>query len=375
MMDEIMSAFPGEGNGSDRTDAHKRVIYLDIIRALAVVLIVFTHCWAQFVVNWDFLQRGHGWIQSLSGWLIWQIGHMPTRDGVPLFAMLTGALMLGREYPDIAAFLRKKLPKFIAATFICALIYWLLVRYCLDLGGRNLKHEFKAILLGNEPLGAYHLWYMYMAIGLYASIPFLARMLKNLNEKELSLLIGLALFLVVVPTTLNESHLGFNYFNSYAFIIQTYALYAILGYWLHQYNGLSNISIGIRICLILLLWAGVIVLKYYKLYPPTADWRSFTNISSYDSLYVFVSSVLVFSVIRDYFYQAEKLNGAIELVAMSAFSIYLWHLIAVHIGTYLYPRLELNAFFMVFLMLAGGLGVGIILYLALRNTKLSFLVK
>jgi len=348
----------------------KRIAYLDAVRALAVILIVFVHAWAPLVANADFIAAEHGWIHSAHGWIIWETISFPTRCGVPLFAMLTGALMLGRDYPNISAFLKKKLLKFGAATLVCAVLYWIFVHF---LFGIPFKGFSKGLFRG-DPLGAYHLWYMYMLIGLYASVPLLARLLKILPEREFLYIIILSFVLVIIPFTLKRESLGLAYFGSYSFLIQAWPLYALLGYWLHKYNGLKNSDIRLRLAAFFLLWTAIVWVEFYKLFykNPLGD---LDKITAYDSLWVFAASVLLFSIIRDCFANAERLNGAVRLIAESAFSIYLWHLIAIHLGIYLYPHLGGNVFIAPFVMLLSGITIGIVIYLALRNTKLSWLVK
>lgn len=347
-----------------------RILYFDIIRAVAIILIVFTHAWAQLTTNLDFVTTQNSWILTRHGWIIWQIFHLLNRDGVPLFAMLTGALMLGRSYPDISAFLKKKLPKFIMATLIAAALYGFLVHF---LFGTSLKGNLHNIMTG-APAGAYHLWYMYMLIGLYISIPFLARMLTALSQWELVLLILLSFALVTVPTTLSADSFRFSYFSAYSFIIQTYALYALLGYWLHKYNGLYGISLLARCLLFLTLMAATICIKYYLLYPATPP-AQLDTISTYDSLYVYAGSVLLFSIIRDYSVRFHHLNKGIALLAVASWSIYLWHLIAIHIMNYIYPNSGFNPFVTVIAGFCAAMAIGFIPYFLLRKTKLAWLVQ
>lgn len=355
-----------------------RIVYLDVIRALAVILIVFTHCWAQLSINPDYIATEHNWIWTEHGWFIWQFVHLLNRDGVPMFTMLTGALMLGRSYPDIGGFLKQKLPKFIAATAILACLYAVFVHY---LFGESLSGNIERILIGNpegvyrNPAGAYHLWYMYMLIGLYISIPFLARMLANLDERDLRNLIILGIVLVTIPTTLAADKFTYAYFNSYSFIIQTYALFALTGYWLHKYHGLKNIRIAWRILLLLLITAGTIFIKFDELYLPHADVATMDSISTYNSIYVYASATLLFSILRDCYSERTEISPFITLLAGGAFGIYLWHFFAVHIMNYLYLPLGLNPFAAVFISFILAMALGLAVYLALRKTRLSWLVQ
>lgn len=355
-----------------------RVLYFDVMRAVAIVLIVFTHSWSQLVINPDYIAAQNGWILTHHGWIIWQFFHLLNRNGVPLFAMLTGALMLGRSYPDIQGFLKKKLPKFILATLIAALIYGALVHF---LFGISLTGNIRNILMGGlptadggGPVGAYHLWYMYMLIGLYISIPFLSRMLASLSQSELVFLILMAFALVTIPATLSADKFGFSYFSSYSFIIQTYALYALLGYWLHKYNGLHGVSLYVRGTAFLLVTAATIFIKFYLLYP-SAPPAKLDTISTYDSLYVYASSILLFSIIRDCFYNITRLNKCVALLAVTSWSVYLWHLIAIHIVNYIYSPSWLNPFIATIIGLISGFCIGIGIYFLLHKTKFSWLVQ
>gem|GEM_PF-1784363 len=355
-----------------KTEHIKRVVYLDVIHAAAVILIVFVHAWVQLAISPAIIDSEKGWINTAEGWIIWQIVIFPARCGVPLFAMLTGALMLGWDYSDIPAFLKRKLPKFMGATFVAACLYSILVGYLW--GGVTLIGTLTPILQG-DPFGAYHLWYMYMLVGLYISIPLLPKMLVALSERDVISIIICSLLLVIILITLRSDKFGFFYFNSYSFIIQTYTLYALLGYWLHNYNGLKGIDIRLRVLLYFLLWAGVVGIEFHKLFlkVPSAHMG---DILTNDSIWAVASSVLLFSIIRDWFANTEKINGFIRLIAMSAFSIYLWHLIPVHLVNYAYLSLgAFNPFISVAINWLGGVGVGIVIYLALRYTRFSWLVK
>jgi len=241
--------------------------------------------------------------------------------------------------------------------------------------GFSLHGNLKRIVQGTgTATGAYHLWYMYMLIGLYASVPFLARMLKAMSERDVFYLIILSFVLVVIPGTLASDKLGFSYFQSYSFIVQAWLLYAVLGYWLHKYSGLKNIRLDLRCCLLLLVIIILLCIKYHKL-RYAANWSILTSISDYRSLWTFLCSVLAFSIIRDWFADGRELNRILSMIAVSAFSIYLWHLIALDTISLIYPHISSNPFLSALLYEIAGLGAGVCVYLALRNTKLSWLVK
>lgn len=67
----------------------KRIFYLDQIRALAIVLVVLNHTCSMFIKSQDI---------GTIGWLFPTICQGINILGVPLFLMISGALLLNREY-------------------------------------------------------------------------------------------------------------------------------------------------------------------------------------------------------------------------------------------------------------------------------------
>ena len=72
-----------------------RIIYLDILRSIAIILIVLEHLTRMFVYNYK-------------SWLFASGLFSITRIGVPLFFTISGALLLTRQ-ETISNFLKKRL--------------------------------------------------------------------------------------------------------------------------------------------------------------------------------------------------------------------------------------------------------------------------
>ena len=93
--------------------------------------------------------------------------------------------------------------------------------------------------------GYYHLWFLYMLLGLYLITPFLKTFLKNSKQLKLFLLIsfifGIALpelvdILTIMPSHINTVGLSFNHaLDSVGFgKLIGYSFYYVLGYYLHH---------------------------------------------------------------------------------------------------------------------------------------------
>ena len=82
-----------------------RKIWLDVVRATAILCVVLCHSVEAFYhpVLLGQLQV------SFPLWNIENLLFTIGRIGVPLFLATTGALMLPRDYPDVSAFYKKSL--------------------------------------------------------------------------------------------------------------------------------------------------------------------------------------------------------------------------------------------------------------------------
>ena len=140
----------------------KRNSSLDILRIIATLMVIMIHCSAAFVSGY-----GLGTVEFLWG----NVFDSVSRIGVPLFVMISGALFLdeSREI-TIKRVLSKNVLNLGVITLIWAVIYS--VRYQiiapLEVGNAiNTQNVFMRILNGH-----YHMWYLYMTIGLYLMVPF-----------------------------------------------------------------------------------------------------------------------------------------------------------------------------------------------------------
>ena len=122
---------------------------------------------------------------SINDWLIADFYNALVRFAVPVFVMISGALLLHREY-KIGDFLKRRLTRVIWPFLFWSLIYigysWYAedITFTADIWANTL------IVLKQLKNGAfYHLWYVYMLIGLYLFIPIISKFVRNASEKEI----------------------------------------------------------------------------------------------------------------------------------------------------------------------------------------------
>jgi len=165
--------------------------WINNARLVALYAVIILHCTSLLLMQFGKV--------STTDWLTADALNALVRWAVPVFVMITGALLLHREY-EIGDFLKKRLVRVVIPFLFWSLIY---VGYSLY----NEELAFTADAWANIKLvlhqlkygSSYHLWYVYMLIGLYFFIPVIGKFVRNATEKEI--LYFLAVWFVVLTIT------------------------------------------------------------------------------------------------------------------------------------------------------------------------------
>lgn len=180
---------------------------------------------------------------SLHDWLVADFYNALVRFAVPVFVMISGALLLHREY-ELGDFLKRRLTRVIWPFLFWSLIYIGYSWYTEDIsftadGWNNVR-----VILHQLKYGAYyHLWYVYMLIGLYLFIPVISKFVRNATEKEILyfLLVWFAVMIFSQP-----------YLSRYQPLIDLHYFTGYLGYLvLGHYLAFKELPQGLRIPLVI----------------------------------------------------------------------------------------------------------------------------
>jgi len=162
------------------------MIWIDKARISAAFAIVILHA-AILVQSANLIGSGNWWIGN--------IYHSLVRWAIPLFVMISGALLLDPDKSDsIKEFYKKRL-----ARIFIPLLAWSVIYLCLDYvyaaayGIQISKQQIFLNLLEGKP--HFHLWFLFMIAGLYLFTPFFRLIIKNTSRKELQSLV-LIMFLI-----------------------------------------------------------------------------------------------------------------------------------------------------------------------------------
>jgi len=184
--------------------AMNRTFWIDLIRVVGAFLVVAIHVSGRTAGGYAVTDSGEtvgslGWLASLS------ICSLSSSVAVPLFVLVSGALLLGRSEETIP-FYRKRFGKILLPFLGWSTIFVL----CLWIAGRSFK-DGTPITLFNS-IGAFvsgdisgHFWFMYMLVSLYLVAPFLSVFVRNASKNMLTCFLILWFIAVVIFPVINRA--------------------------------------------------------------------------------------------------------------------------------------------------------------------------
>jgi surface polysaccharide O-acyltransferase-like enzyme len=199
---------------------NENIDWINNLRLVALYAVIVLHCTSLLLMQYGKI--------SMSDWLVSDFLNATVRFAVPVFVMITGALLLHREY-EIGSFLKKRLVRVVVPFLFWSLVY---IGYSLY----NEEITFTADVWANIKIvlhllktgSSYHLWYVYMLIGLYFFIPVIGKFVRHASEKEILyfLVIWFAVMLITQPYLLRfNPSVDMHYFAGFVG-------YLVLGHYL-----------------------------------------------------------------------------------------------------------------------------------------------
>ena len=156
---------------------HHQLDWINSLRVLAMFMVVILHTASPLIMAYGKV--------PLNEWFWGDFYNALSRFGVPVFVMITGALLLHRDY-ELGDFLKRRLGRIIAPFLFWSLVYIAYSWYNEDITFTAGIWTNTKIVLHQLKYGSYyHLWYVYMLIGLYFIIPIISKFVRNATETEI----------------------------------------------------------------------------------------------------------------------------------------------------------------------------------------------
>ena len=127
----------------------------------AIFAVVINHCTISGKLD----------IQSFD-WSVSNFYFSVVQWGVPVFVMISGALFLGREQ-TLQKLFRKNILR-----IVTAFVFWSVFYACWRYFVTHEKHSIREMLLSMIK-GHYHMWFLFVIVGLYMIVPFLNKIVEN----------------------------------------------------------------------------------------------------------------------------------------------------------------------------------------------------
>lgn len=231
--------------------SEKRDVSLDFIRIIAIFFVLFTHTGTMGSLVYQTLE-------PKGIYYIWCIFLSIVRIiAVPLFLMISGALLLGRN-ESFKILCKKRIFRILIVLIIFSFIQELLNGQ-VNGGCYYIKGFLYKIIVGGVR-GEY--WYLYCYLAYLLFIPFLKKIANCMDSKFLTYLILLSTVVDLIALIQLRTGIYISFYN-YAYIINGYAfLFPLCGYGIYKYLQSNKLNI-IKICFYLGIFLMTSILLMY----------------------------------------------------------------------------------------------------------------
>jgi len=297
----------------------QHIIWLDQLRALATVSVIILHISSPILFTFEKSS-------NLQDWWSGNFFNSITRFCVPVFLMLTGSLLLSNKQ-NIFEFYKKRLFKVVLPFLFWSFIYILykfITQYdsLITLGVKAIiKLIFSLIVAGSET--SFHLWYLYMLVGIYLVIPIIRKWAQVSTQKELLLFISIWLFTIFINFSLIRKfnfQIELRYFSGYLG-------YVVLGYYLFLLKK-SKKFLYLSICLIVVGFLST----FFGTYILSALQNKFDHtLYEYLSINVILLATGIYLFFNNINIENSFFNNLCGIISKYSFSIYLIHILVLNI--------------------------------------------
>ena len=302
----------------------------DLLRIFACFMVILNHTNSEIFLNF---------FPSLSG-RVSLIIFILCKTGVPIFFMLSGALLLGREESYRIVY-GKRCVRIVVALLLFTFLYYLLLY-------RQSNNPIEMIkgIISSPILVAF--WYLYTYLGLLIMLPFLRKMIQSFKQNDFCFLLGvLFLINVVYPflTTLQLCPPLSGYFTTPLFTGPVF--YFLLGYFLKFYVlpwADRNRKVICLCCVVGILgfvaiFYGITAREYY-------DTGSFAlALDNVYNLPIVAESVSIFilaCIMFDKSLFPDFLKKELVYISSATFGVYLLHMVVIRKFSFILDGLKMH---------------------------------
>ena len=248
-----------------------------------------------------------------------------TTAAVPLFFMISGALLLGKEedYPHLL----KRFVKYVLVLLVISLVYYF---YQFRASSAPFHFSIKEYLVNNYVGPAsVALWYLYVYLAFILMLPFLRSMARGLDNLGFQWLILTYAFISLLPAFDYLVFRGkYSHYSLFQFFISTqYCFYPLLGFYLEhrlKADAFSNRNFLILTAASVLAILCTALFTHWKC-SITNDWGG-DNSQSFFRTLIFIPAFTIYFGVKRFFERhppGERTGRLLSSVGGAAFGLFL----------------------------------------------------
>lgn len=322
---------------------NQHIVWLDVIRFIAMFTVVCCHCTDPF----NFYP---GTAPNIGEIKLWgAIYGAVLRPCVPLFVMITGALLLPVR-GNASTFYKKRIPRVFYPFLIWSVLYnlfpWitgllgLSPQIILDFfpyAGEDVMRQSFSIALEyilmipfNFSILAVHMWYIYLLIGLYLYLPIFSAWVEKASERaKLMFLLawGVTLLLPYYYQFVSNYLWGTCSWNSFGMLYAFAGFngYLLLGHYLKNLEWSLKKTLAIGIPMFAVGYAVTFLgFRHITALPEYTD-EMLELFFTYCSLNVVMMTIPVFMLAKKVKVNSERMKKALANLTVCGFGIYMIH--------------------------------------------------
>lgn len=197
----------------------KKKQYIEALRALAVIAVISIHVTVPYY--------GKFYEISSFGWWVANIFNAGARFSVPLFIMISGAVLLGRV-STVTEFYSKRVLRILPPILFWYSFYLIFSYITSD--SHNFKSQLYSLIIEGKPY--YHLWYLTMFSFLMIAAPFINMLLIGEKPTQNEVKILLTVFFLFFTMNAFLKNYGIAWYKTFPWYIG----YFIGGFFIEKYG-------------------------------------------------------------------------------------------------------------------------------------------
>ena len=278
---------------------------LDFLRVFSMFLVIVIH-----VANC--YGRSFSLISS-SSFAISSVFNMLSRVSVPIFFMISGALLI----PKVLT--REKYIYKVKRMFI-VLVLWTVIYALFEYFYVGVGTNVLNLLVAPQRA---HLWFMYAIIAIYIALPFISKMCNNLTKREENLFMGLWFFAFLFEFLVKRL-LKVSVIYHIPIISGVYYLgYFVIGHIIYKRirEGKCDYKKYNKYLVLLFIFSNLVIL-WFTLYNSFRLGSNYKVFFTYSNPLMIISSLSVYSLVL---INMNKIPSFVSYFAPFSFGIYLVH--------------------------------------------------